>query len=141
MIRDPAVLAEMEKEWQGVEALRKSLKLDAMVAFAMPMFGGHYPRTLSRAANNLPFVHACSVLNEVLITLADEGRFPSRSRFLGALVKASEKALPWVDFPLMQQIVNDRNDVAHRGKLLDENVCWSHIEAIHVQLSQWRIVS
>lgn len=66
MIKDTLTLKEIRKEWQGVEKLRDSLSLDAMASFAMPTLGGHYPFTLAKAAQNLPFIHACAVLNVVL---------------------------------------------------------------------------
>jgi hypothetical protein len=141
MIKDNSILTEIKMEWQGVEKLRDSLSLDAMVSFAMPTLGGHYPFKLAKAAQNLPFIHACAVLNVVLETLSTEGQFASKSRFLGALVNASKTSLPWVDYSLIKKAVKERNDVAHNGYLVEKEECLNYIAAIRAELVNWAIIT
>lgn len=141
MIKDTLTLNEIRKEWQGVEKLRDSLSLDAMVSFSMPVLGGHYPLALSKAAQNLPFIHACSVLNVVLETLSSEGHFKSRSRFLGALLESSKTVLPWVDHKLIKEAVKQRNNVAHKGNLVEREESLKYINAIRVELVAWSIIT
>lgn len=141
MIQDPSTLAEIKTEWRRVENLRKSLKVDAMASFAMPVLGGHYPFTLAQAAQNLPFIHACSVLNEVLLALAKEGCFVCNSIFLGKLLKSGETALTWINYSLIEKVVDERNGVAHRGQLLEQEVCWKYVDAIRIELVGWSIVT
>jgi hypothetical protein len=66
MIQDPSALANLREEWLCVESLEATLRADAIAAFAMPTLDGHYPRALSNAAQNLLFLHACSVLDKTL---------------------------------------------------------------------------
>jgi len=141
VIKDLSTLSEIQSEWQGVENLRKRLKVDAMASFAMPPLGGDYPFALGKAAQNLPFIHACSVLNEVLIALEAEGHFVCKSRFLGALVKSSKQVLPWINYSLIEKVVDERNGVAHRGELLEQEVCWKYVDAIRIELVNWRVVT
>ena len=140
MIRDAAVLAEVRADWAGMEALRSALDGDAMASFGLAMLGGHYPRKLQGAAHNLLFMQACSILNDVLVTLRDEKRFTCEQRTLGALVKYSKHALPWLDIAMMETIVAARNGVAHSALLLDRDSCLSYSGAICEQLSAWSIL-
>jgi hypothetical protein len=138
MIRDATVSAEIRKNWAGVEALRTTLQASAFAS--MGVIGGIFPFALLDAAHNLPFMHAFAVLNDVLEQLALEGHFNCKSRFLGALVQNSEKALLWRDFALVSVGVDRRNDVAHRGQLLDREECWKYVDAIKSELSGWGIL-
>jgi len=141
VIKDPSTLVEIRKEWQGVEKLSAHLVLDAMASASMPVLGGRYPFALAKAAQNLPFIHACSVLNKVLETLSSEGHFVCKSRFLGALVKSSKTELPWADYQLIKKAVSERNDVAHKGNLVDKEECLRYIDAIRIELVNWSIIT
>ncbi len=140
MIQDQNALSDIRADWKGVIALRDNLNTDAIAAFALSTLDGHYPRELANAAQNLPFIHACSVLTEALRALKQEGRISCNRRDLGALVNASATALPWHDHAEILRIVKDRNAVAHDGVLLDQDTCRSHVAAIHVELQKMGIV-
>ena len=85
MISDKTAAEEVEKNWAGVEALRGKLKRSAFASTGV--VGGVFPFALADAAHNLPFIHAYSVLNDVLEQLASEGHFTCKSHFLGALLE------------------------------------------------------
>ncbi len=138
MIRDPNALAEIQQSWAGVEALRSTLQVSA--AASMGIIGGAFPFALSNAAHNLPFIHAYAVLNDVLEQLADEGHFNCKSIFLGELLKRSEQALQWQDFALIRAGAARRNDVAHRGQLLERGDCWKYVDAVKAELSAWAVL-
>jgi len=138
MIKDTDTLAEVRKDWNGVEALRAKLQRSAFASAGI--LGGSFPFTLSNAAHNLPFFHAFAVLNDVLEALKKEGHFKCKSSFLGALVDASETALPWNDFSTIKKGVGRRNDVAHRADLLERGECWKYVDAIKLELSAWGVV-
>jgi hypothetical protein len=138
MIRDATALAEIRKNWAGVEALRTRLQVSAFSSVGV--IRRHFPVVLSNAAHNLPFVHAFAVLNDVLKQLEDERHFNCNSKFLGPLLRASEKALPWRNFALVSAGVDRRNGVAHRGQLLDRGECWKYIDAVKSELSGWGIL-
>lgn len=93
MISDTVVLAEVRKSWQGATIIRERLTVGLIAAVGS--LDGIFPHFVADAAHNLPFVHACSVLNDVLEQLAKEGHFNCGSWHLGALVDKSKKALPW----------------------------------------------
>ena len=108
MIRDADVLSEARKNWAGVELLRDRLKGSAFAS--MSGIGGKFPFLLADAAHNLPFIHACAILNDVLEQLRDEGHFTCRSRFLGELVEASEAKIAWRAYRLIKdEVVKRRN--------------------------------
>ena len=138
MIRDQIALAEIRQNWVGVESLRTKLQVSAFASVGF--LGGSFPFVLSNAAHNLPFFHAYGVLNDVLKQLADEGQFTCKSKFLGELLKESEKALRWCDFALVSDGVNHRNEVAHRGLLLKRAECWKYIDAVKTELSAWSVI-
>ena len=139
MIKDTDTLSEIKNDWNGVEALREKLQVSAFASMGM-LGDGIFPFTLSNAAHNLPFIHAFSVLNEVLIALEKEGHFKCKSIFLGKLLEASERVLTWKDFSTIEAGVGRRNDVAHRADLLERKECWKYVDAIKLELSSWGIV-
>jgi hypothetical protein len=138
VISDTTVRAEVRQSWAGLEALRVRLNVSAFASGGV--IGGSFPFALLDAAHNLPFVHAYAILNDVLEQLATEGHFRCKSIFLGALIGMSETALPWQDFVLISTGVTRRNDVAHRGELLDRSDCWKYVDAIKVELSAWGVI-
>ncbi len=138
MIRDATALAEIRQSWAGVEVLRSRLQVSAFASVGA--LGGTFSFVLANAAHNLPFIHAYAVLNDVLEQLADEGHFSCKSIFLGELLKKSEKVLPWQDFALVSTGAGLRNDVAHRGQLLDRSDCWKYVDAVKVELSAWGVL-
>ena len=80
------------------------------------------------------------MLNVVLETLSSEGHFVSKSRFLGALVKSSKTALPWINHQLIKKVVKERNDVAHKSNLVEKEECLKYIGAIRIELVNWDII-
>ena len=138
MICDTTALAEVRQSWAGVEALRSRLQVSAFASVGQ--IGGTFPFVLANAAHNLPFIHAYAVLNDVLKQLADEGHFCCKSIFLGELLSKSERVLPWRDFAMISAGAMRRNDVAHRGQLLDRGDCWKYVDAVKVELSAWKVV-
>jgi hypothetical protein len=138
VIRDSVTLAEVQSGWAGVEVLRGRLQRSAFAS--QGVIGGSFPFALANAAHNLPFIHAFAVLTDVLEQLASEGHFGCKSHFLGALLTSSEKALPWRDFTLIRAGARLRNDVAHRGQLLERGDCWKYVDAVKAELSAWGIV-
>ncbi len=138
MIKNVNTLIEIRKDWIGVESLRDKLKRSAYASTGV--VGGIFPFALANAAHNLPFMHAFSVLNEVLSALEKEGNFTCRSMFLGALLNASKSVLPWNDFDTIEAGITRRNDVAHRAELLERGECWKYVDAIRIELSSWGII-
>jgi hypothetical protein len=138
VIRDSVTLAEVQSGWAGVEILRGRLQRSAFSSRGV--IGGSFPFALANAAHNLPFIHAFAVLNDVLEQLASEGHFGCKSHFLGALLASSEQALPWRDFRLIRAGAELRNDVAHRGRLLERGDCWKYVDAVKAELSAWGII-
>lgn len=138
MIKDSDTLLEVRKEWNGVKALRNKLQVSGFASVGMG--GGSFPFTLSNAAHNLPFIHAFSVLHNVLIALEKEGHFKCKRYLLGKLLEASKTVLPWNDFSTIKTGVCRRNAVAHRADLLKRGECWKYMDAIELELSSWGIV-
>ena len=137
MIVDQSALTEIRESWRGVELLRNRLQRALLGSFAQ---GGSFAIFAADAAHNLPFVHAYSVLNDVLRQLALESHFKCKSIFLGALLDASEHKLSWKNFCLIKEGACRRNDVAHRGEVLPRGDCWKYIDAMHEQLLEWKVL-
>ena len=138
MIKDSGILEGIKKDWLGVELLRDKLKRSAYASRGV--VGGTFPFILANAAHNLPFIHAYSVLNEVLIVLANEGQFECNSIFLAKLLDSSKNNLPWKDHATIVTGVGRRNDVAHRADLLERGECWKYVDAIKSELDSWGII-
>ncbi len=98
--------------------------------------GSPFALSIADAAYNLPFLQACAVLNDVLVHL----RGVKAKTPLGAVVNTSQDALKWVNYPLMKEIVDHRNDLAHRAVFVPCSDCWRYIDAIEAELVAWGIV-
>jgi hypothetical protein len=139
VILDSTALEEIRRSWQGVESLRGQLLRSAFASVGpVP---GVFPRTLLDAAQNLPFVHAASVLNDVLKQLKAEGTIACDGQTLGKLVDAARTVLPWQDLPLIWECVEKRTGVAHYGKLVPGPDCAKYVGAIKRGLVAWGILS
>jgi hypothetical protein len=137
MISDTVALHEIQEMWKGVDALRGRIQVSVLASFATGVIA---PIAASDAAHNLPFLHACSVLNDVLAQMAHEGKFKCKSIFLGALVAASKTNLTWKNLPEVEKAVARRNDLAHRAEMLPRGECWQYIDAIREELRAWGIL-
>jgi hypothetical protein len=92
---------------------------------------------------NLPFVLAYGVLDEVLKELILQGAVPrpGGSRvFLGDRMQVAASALSWIDFISLDQGRMKRNNVAHKGVLLDGKECIFYVEAIQREFEHWRLI-
>ena len=137
VIRDAIELARVQREWAGVTSLRQGVKTQL---FASAGFNGHFSHFLADCANNLPFLHACSMLNEALLQMRDEGLFKCKAKTLGELVKAAEHNLRWADYAAVKEIVKKRNELAHDGVLHPRKDCWRYIDAIEAELRGWSVI-
>lgn len=72
MIKDAVALREIQMQWDGAVALRGKIQRHL---FASSGIGGTYPAFAADCAHNLPFLHACSVLNIALEQARNEGVF------------------------------------------------------------------
>jgi len=138
MISDPIALQELQQSWDGVRGLLGKVR---STLNATLFEGSYYVIGIADVAYNLPFLHACSVLNEVLLQLRDEGHFKCGRITLGDLIHASQHLLPWNDFAFIKAIVDKRNDVAHRSIIVPRDDSVKYIEAIERELLSWKIIN
>lgn len=137
MITDEEALSELRDLWAGMLRTRAKVKSAIASSLGAP---GAMTFMIADLAHNLPFIQAFSVLNDILLRLREEGHFKCKSFFLGALLNASKKVLEWIDFELILEGVDRRNDVAHRGEILARRECWRCISAIEAELQAWGII-
>ncbi len=137
MIKDKNALQEIRKQWDGVVALRGRIQVNL---FAGVGSGGTFSYFAADCAYNLPFLHACSVLNEALLQVRDEGVFQCKTRTLGTLVEAAQEQIRWVNYSAITKMVEKRNDLAHRAALLPRGDCWDYLDVIEAELRSWSII-
>lgn len=137
MITDTDALTELRSSWNGVRIMREKLQAALLGSFSQ---GASFAIHIADIAHNLPFVHACSTLNEVLIQLSKENKIKCNSIFLGPLIKAGKTALPWKNYDLIDEAVKKRKEVAHKGLTLNRADCWKYINAIEEELKGWQIL-
>lgn len=90
--------------------------------------------------SNLTLIFAYAVLADVLGQLRDEGEFSCPRSELGKLMEASQKVLRWVNFALVDEGRERRNDVAHRRMDFPREECRRYIKAIQQELIAWKIL-
>jgi hypothetical protein len=133
VIADPQALEDLRASWNGVRLLRSKIQRALLGSFAM---GSPFALSIADAAHNLPFLQACAVLNDVLVHL--RGAKPKTP--LGVVVNKSQDALTWVNYPLIQEIVDHRNKLAHHATFVRRGNCCRYIKAIEAELVAWGIV-
>ena len=122
VIADAAVLSEIQASWRGVEMLRHRIQLAIQGSV---LEGAILALHADDAAHNLPFVHACAVLNDALEQLRDERRFKCNGKrpTLGILLSASEDKLPWKHFTTKLQpgyLVDSNRNISRDRTLVDD---------------------
>ena len=137
MIKDKNALQEIRKQWDGVLALRQRIKRNL---FAGAARGGTFSHFAADCAYNLPFLHACSVLNDALRQMCEEGVFTSTKHTLGALTKSAQNQVSWVNYSAVKKMVTERNSLAHRAVILPRGDCWDYLDVIEAELRSWSII-
>jgi hypothetical protein len=133
--------AEILESWAGLEAIRGKIQ---RVALSSHFRGALFPLVIVDAANNLPFLHAYSVLAEALQLRADRGDFSykPRGRFqsLQRMFDAAAN-LKWCGHRTLIKVgITRRNELAHKGALLPRRECWDYIDAIGDVLREWGFI-
>ena len=138
MISDKTKLEKLGKEWIAVK--RSQGMVEANTFGGMPLGVAVLTEEFMDLCHNLVLVYACAVLNDVLDQFRKERHFSCNSRYLGALMDESKNHIPWVNFPLVDEGKEHRNDIAHDLKLLPRADCWKYIDAIEQELIAWQVI-
>jgi hypothetical protein len=88
---------------------------------------------------NLPFMLAYSVLEDAIDFLDVSGKIAKAGWKLGPRMEVAKTVLTWIDFALVDDGREKRNDLAHEAKLLPRKDCIHYIEAIGAELKAWRL--
>ena len=138
MIADPSVLASLCQQWTVVTRFCSGSHRQYQIP------GGPFiNETPPESFFNLPLLLAYAVLDQVLDELIAQGSVPKpRGRsLLGAKMVASRGVIAWQDYVCVELGKDERNKIAHEGKLLDRKTCIKFIQAIEVELKAWHILS
>ena len=137
MIRNAEVLNDLRESWRTVVDLRDTIKVNIIWSFS----GGGYQSPRFRSISyNLVLLFAFSVLERGLVQLRDEGLFKCGSSRAGHLMESSRDSLNWTNYNAVDKVREDRNDMAHHRKIIDQEVVLAHIEAIQTELLAWGIL-
>jgi hypothetical protein len=137
MIKDPDALEETQQAWKTVRVAQAMVKtnLNAGMFGLVPQTHGF--RNLS---HGLVLLFAYAVLEDTLSQLAGEGVFMSKGWQLKSLMKESKKAIAWIDFDLVDQGRDCRNDLAHRQKIPERADSWRYVDAVEAELIGWEVL-
>ena len=127
-------LSKLAGDWEGAMRMRDRLQKPA----GNPS-GGHTAVSPPDVIYNLPLILAFDVLRSALRAIKKEGRFSSDGNGLGALMKAAEDAIPWIDYKALRKGAKRRNAVAREGELFPAAICLHDIENVAAQLRAWGI--
>ena len=140
MIKDTSVLNDIRCEWETVRFTKEMVTSNVATGFFVSH--GILSADLGsiELANSLLVLFAFSVLERVLLQLRNEGQFQSTKINLGCLMAASQNALPWQDYALVDQARGKRNDIAHRRQWIGQAEGHKYIDAIEKELTLWTIL-
>lgn len=134
MIRDQQKKSEIAQDWRAVRMLCRPGD-----TYMLPGYGV-VAEDIPEALYNLPFVLAYAVLDRVLNELRCQGEFSCKDWRLGPKMAASQKALPWQDYSIVNKGREARNYLAHEAKLLSKADCLRYIDAIESEIQAWNVV-
>jgi hypothetical protein len=137
MITDANVLNEIRSEWASTMAAWDMVQKNIAFSFAG---GGITMPAFHDFAYTLPVLFGLTVVEHVLQQLRDEGHFGCRSSFIGPLMVESRRAVPWVDYALVDEARNRRNEVAHEQRWLPAADSKRYLRAIEEELRAWSII-
>ncbi len=141
MIKDKTELENIRKEWIGVREFQAKIQRHLNVGSVGGMFGCGSTHELRNISHNLILLFGFSVLEKVLNQMRSEGFFNAPNTNLGTLMYESKKNLTWINFSLVDQARNDRNELAHDQKIFNRGKCWNYIDAIETELISWKILT
>lgn len=139
----PPVSAESEERkslraaWVSVRKAQEMMRTNIVFGFVR---GAAQSEDFKRAGFNLVMIFAFAVLSDALELLGDEGAFVCKARDLGRLMEASRGSLRWVDYKLIDEGRERRNDIAHRWQTVSIESCLKYIDGIERELIAWRIL-
>jgi hypothetical protein len=133
MIRDAQRKAEIKQQWAALKKLCQESSSFALV-------GGGVQFNTPDEHFNLPLLLAYSVLDEVLSELIAEGVFNSPSPKLEPKMVASQGALSWQNYQLVDDGRKTRNKLAHEAKLAGKADCLKFVRAIETELKEWNVI-
>ncbi len=137
MIQDPTELATLQSDWQTVRKMRDEIK--RLTAAHHASAGGVL--RLADYAHSLPVLLGFEVLRGVLLQLRAEGQFTCDRNELGLLMEAAKSHMPWMHYSDLRHGARRRNEIAHKGTLLERAESWQHLDHIEQQLIAWKVVS
>ena len=136
MITDPKILASIRSQWRVVKRFCES----SHVQYMSPS-GAYINETPPERFFNLPLILAFSVLDQVLKELIQQGSVPRpNGGLLGAKMKSARSAIAWQNYNYVECGKDERNAVAHDGKLLDREACLAFVNAIEIELYAWQVL-
>jgi hypothetical protein len=140
VINDATALNEIRLDWAGVRD--KQERIGSNAGFVIASGGLPLPDAHLDLCYSLALVWAFAVIEQSLRTLKDENVFKTEKgrKNLKALMEGSQGALPWQDFTKVDKGRDERNNIAHEGKLLGSADCCGYIDAIERELKAWHIL-
>jgi hypothetical protein len=143
MIHDPTVKGEIEKEWTTIAYLTNYNR-----SYVVGSAGGaaYINETPPETFYNLPLVLAYAALDDVLAQFIVEGVFRCLKKNgncfnLGDKMDSAKEAISWVNFDLVKEGREARNDLAHESKLVEKHRCLKYIQAVEDELKKWGVIS
>jgi len=137
MIKDAQCLDGLLEDWKAVRIAQAMVKTN--LASACRGFGIVMP-PFPDLCHSLLLPFAFSVLEHALHQLRDEEAFTCKRSTLGPMMHASKSCLPWVDFSVVDEAREKRNDLAHDRKVIPAQDCSRYLDAIETELVAWSVL-
>lgn len=140
MITNTQSLQSIRQSWNSVRIYEAMIDTHTNAPAFSP-FGFVGAARFANLCYSLIVLFAFSVLEDVLTELHSEGKFPSRSTHLGALLNASKAYLCWQNFAAVDSARIRRNEIAHDQKSVSPAECKASLAAIEDELVAWGILA
>lgn len=144
MIKDPTKLQEVRDEWKFAIEAQNSMR--TIIEYYESQTGGTWFNDFQNKVHGLVLSFAFSVLQHTLEILRAEGAFKCgrKNPPLGNLMNASNgkhSKMKWLDFLVVDEGREKRNDLVHHQKVLRREDTWKYIAAIENELVEWKVLT
>ena len=137
MIADKYVKQDLRESWSTVLSTKEMVKANIVWAFAG---GGYTSKQFRDLSFNLTLLFGFSVVERALTQMRDEGKFNSASSQLSTLMEKSKNKIPWINYDLIDEARNIRNDIAHKQQWIEQSECFRYLDGIEMELINWGVL-
>jgi hypothetical protein len=138
VIKDTTARNSILEQWKTVRLYQAMMQTNTLGGFVV---GAIYSPDFLNGCDTLVLVFAFSVFERALRSLYKEKVFAAEATAgVKGLMLASRASLPWVNFSLVDQAREERQQAAHGVKIVPREDSLRYVDAMEAELVAWGVL-